>query len=54
MDMRLTGTKEEINEAIQTLRNWSVSFDWNEQFYPRRNEKDQYSAYLSNVEFPSI
>lgn len=50
--MRLTGTELEVREAIKILKSWGCTFDWNGLLYARRNEPDQYSAYLKDVIFP--
>jgi hypothetical protein len=54
LDLRLTGTKIEIEYTLALLKTQGYKWETNGKYYPQRGETNKLAYYLSDVTAPPI
>lgn len=54
LDMRLTGTKVEIDYTLASLKACGHKWTSNNKYYPQRNETNKFAYYINDVTAPPI
>jgi hypothetical protein len=53
LDVRLTGVKAEIEQALTALRTQGYRWESNSRYYPQRGETSKFAYYLNNFATPA-
>ena len=48
LSVRLTGSKEEIEQVLTALKTQGYTWEANSKYYPQRGESNKFSYYLNN------
>jgi hypothetical protein len=48
LSVRLTGSKEEIEQVLTALKTQGYTWEGNSKYYPQRGENNKFSYYLNN------
>jgi hypothetical protein len=48
LSVRLTGSKEEIEQVLTALKTQGYRWEANSKYYPQRGESSKFSYYLNN------
>ena len=53
MNLRLTGTKAEVDNTLTALNQKGFRWNSNGKYYPQRGNSSEFSYYLNDVQLPA-
>jgi hypothetical protein len=53
MNLRLTGTRAEVENTLTTLSQRGFQWNSNGKYYPQRGNSNEFSYYLNDVQLPA-